>query len=130
MFSNYAALSCITHKVWVCKYTGPGVEESAKLKVKSVKLKIQPNPFTTGVRVQWSGVSKGQKVSLKIYDVSGRLVKELFDKPQNPGHYETTWDGTDEKGKTVASGVYVFKLILECNDSVVAKAKKMLFLKE
>ncbi len=53
-----------------------GVEESEKYKVKSVKLEVCPNPFTAGVRVKGLGVSEGQKVNLKVYDMMGRLVEE------------------------------------------------------
>ncbi len=48
--------------------------------------------------------------SLKIYNLRGQLVKTLIDYELSPGRYELTWDGTDEKGEKVASGVYLYRL--------------------
>jgi hypothetical protein len=48
--------------------------------------------------------------SLKIYNVRGELVKTLIVDELLPGRYEVVWDGTDQGGKTVASGVYLYRL--------------------
>ena len=65
--------------VYLIKTSAAGVEEH-KSQVTSHKLQVEvyPNPSTTVVRVQWLGVSAGQKVSLKVYDLGGRLVKRLL----------------------------------------------------
>ncbi|MCK4306976.1 FG-GAP repeat protein [candidate division WOR-3 bacterium] len=130
MFSNYAALSYIPHKVWICKYTGPGVEETNyQLAINNYQLAISPNPVVRRAVINYQLPVKS-KVSLEIYDVSGRLVKKLFDKSQKLGQYEVIWNGTDEKGKSVASGVYVFKLKVKSEKLEVERTKKILFLKE
>ncbi|KPK99845.1 MAG: hypothetical protein AMJ91_06100 [candidate division Zixibacteria bacterium SM23_73_3] len=49
-------------------------------------------------------------VSLKIYNVRGQLVKTLIEDDLAPGRYEVIWDGTDEGGEKVASGVYLYRL--------------------
>jgi hypothetical protein len=66
---------------------------------------IYPNPFNGNVLVKLSGVSGG---TLKIYDISGRLVREIAT-PTN-GEGEVVWDGRSSDGKDAASGVYMFKL--------------------
>ena len=48
--------------------------------------------------------------SLKIYNIRGQLVKTVLEDDLPPGRYEVTWDGTDENGKKVASGVYMYRL--------------------
>jgi hypothetical protein len=48
--------------------------------------------------------------SLKVYNLRGQLVKTLIDKGLSPGRYEFIWDGTDENGEKVASGVYLYRL--------------------
>lgn len=49
-------------------------------------------------------------ISLKIYNIRGQLVKTLIENELPPGRYEVIWDGTDEVGKKVASGVYLYRL--------------------
>jgi len=48
--------------------------------------------------------------SLRIYNLRGQLVKTLIDDELSPGGHEINWDGTDETGKKVASGVYLYRL--------------------
>jgi len=52
------------------------------------------------------------RVALKIYDASGQFVCTLVDEDQSPqaGGFTKVWNGRDEKGRLVASGVYFFRL--------------------
>jgi hypothetical protein len=72
-----------------------------------------PNPFNPVTRVSFSLKAKGH-VSLRIYDVSGRLVRILVDEIRDAGSYESVWDGTNERGRRTASGVYFCRM--ETND--------------
>ena len=49
-------------------------------------------------------------VRLAIYDISGRLVRSLEDKEQELGNFMIEWDGRDEMGREVVSGIYFFHL--------------------
>lgn len=49
-------------------------------------------------------------VTLRIYDVSGRLVRTLVEGPQEAGQKTVTWNGRDDRGRNVASGVYFYRL--------------------
>jgi flagellar hook assembly protein FlgD len=49
-------------------------------------------------------------VSLRIYDVTGRLIRTLVDGPQTPGDKKVVWDARDDRGHEVASGVYFYRL--------------------
>ncbi len=68
-----------------------------------------PNPSSrrAGIRYQLPARSC---VTLKVYDISGRLVKMLLDEEMEAGHYQAIWDGRDEIGKEVANGIYFFRL--------------------
>jgi flagellar hook assembly protein FlgD len=46
------------------------------------------------------------RISIKIYDIVGRLIKTLIDGPKEPGVYTIVWNGEDESGKEVGTGVY------------------------
>ena len=67
-----------------------------------------PNPFSRSTIIRY-GVARTGHVELKIYDISGRLIKTLINATQKPGVYITKWDGSDDRLKKVASGVYFCK---------------------
>lgn len=68
-----------------------------------------PNPFNPALTVRYA-VREASRVWLAMYDVSGRRVITLMDEWQDPGIYFTRWDGKDESGREVASGVYFCRL--------------------
>jgi len=47
---------------------------------------------------------------MRIYDVAGRLLKELVDGPQLAGPHEVVWDGRSNAGQKVAAGVYFYRI--------------------
>jgi flagellar hook assembly protein FlgD len=61
-----------------------------------------------------------EPVKLRLYDVTGRLVRTLLDAPAGPGKVQTQWDGADDHGARVASGRYYYKL--ETSTSVQSKS--------
>jgi phosphatidylserine/phosphatidylglycerophosphate/cardiolipin synthase-like enzyme len=69
-----------------------------------------PNPFNPLVNLRYTLPSNGM-VSLKIYDIMGRLVRTIVDKKAEiAGFHSVSWDGRDSAGKAAASGVYVVQL--------------------
>ena len=68
-----------------------------------------PNPMTQRTFIKF-GVPERTHVSLKIYDITGRLVRTLKDATLDAGYYTVTWDGRDNKGRPVATGVYFYRL--------------------
>jgi Ca-activated chloride channel homolog len=70
-----------------------------------------PNPFnpTTTVRYTVGGTTTVH-VKLMIYDMLGRIVKTLVADSRSPGEYSVVWDGTDEQGKSVSTGLYYCRL--------------------
>ena len=70
---------------------------------------VYPNPFNPVTRVVFSLKKKGH-VSMRIYDVSGRLVRVLADEVREAGSYEVVWDGTNDRGRATVSGIYFCRM--------------------
>jgi hypothetical protein len=70
-----------------------------------------PNPFNPATTIRFH-ISEPSFVSLKIFDVAGRLIDTLINEEisPKPGGYEVRWNGTDQFGNRVASGVYLCRL--------------------
>ncbi len=68
-----------------------------------------PNPFNPVTRVKFALKEKGH-VKLRVYDVSGRLVRVLVDEVREAGSYEAVWDGTNNEGRATASGIYFCRM--------------------
>jgi hypothetical protein len=72
-----------------------------------------PNPFGTSseaTSIKYSIPSSGERVVLRVYDVSGRLVRTLVNGVREGDHYVATWDGRNDRGARVAAGIYFYKL--------------------
>ena len=52
----------------------------------------------------------GGPVRITVYDVGGRLVKTILNEPRGPGVYRAVWNGRDNRGTQVASGVYFVRM--------------------
>ena len=70
---------------------------------------IYPNPFNPVTRVSFSLKQKGH-ISMCVYDVSGRLVRVLVDEVREAGSYEIVWDGSNDRGRVTASGIYFCRM--------------------
>ncbi|MGD1048947.1 MAG: FlgD immunoglobulin-like domain containing protein [Candidatus Krumholzibacteriaceae bacterium] len=68
-----------------------------------------PNPFNPSTTIQYDMKEKGL-VTLKIYNVAGALVRTLVDEVKNAGTYSLAWDGRNNAGTAVASGIYFYKM--------------------
>jgi hypothetical protein len=68
-----------------------------------------PNPFNGTTTVSYS-IAAQSRIVLSIYDTAGRAIKVLERKDRGPGRYTSLWNGTDDAGRDVASGVYFCRL--------------------
>lgn len=68
-----------------------------------------PNPFNPTTNIKFS-LSTPEIVHLTVYDLSGRAVTTLVNGPLAAAHHTIEWNGMDDNGKRVASGVYFYKL--------------------
>ncbi len=83
-----------------------------------------PNPFNPATRIAYE-LPERMAVSLRVYDVDGRLVRSLVEKVEGPGLFSVAWEGRNDAGEPVASGVYFYRLVAGPR----AETKKMVFLK-
>jgi hypothetical protein len=68
-----------------------------------------PNPFNPSTAIEYS-ISGWGRVELSVFDVTGRLVRTLVEERKQAMNYRIFWDGKDNAGRTVASGVYFYRL--------------------
>jgi photosystem II stability/assembly factor-like uncharacterized protein len=68
-----------------------------------------PNPFNPTTQIRF-GLPGNSEVSLKVYSITGQLVKTLLNNNFPSGFHTVTWDGTNQSGQTVSSGVYIYQL--------------------
>ena len=69
-----------------------------------------PNPFNPAVVIPLDLATDAAQVSLTVYDVLGRRVRQVWEGPLGAGAHRFTWDGRDEVGKGAAAGVYIYKV--------------------
>ncbi len=83
-----------------------------------------PNPFNPTTKIEFT-LAKSGFVTLQIYDVLGRKVRTLVSEDLSSGYKSVLWDGKNDDGKDVASGVYFYQLKV----GAFSEPKKMLLLK-
>ena len=69
-----------------------------------------PNPFNPETTIGYDVPAGGGHVTLRIYDVGGRLVRTLLDSVEAPGSKTVNWDGRSNSGQQVATGVYFYRM--------------------
>jgi hypothetical protein len=102
-------------------------EEQASIPRSVALLQNYPNPFNPDTRIHFT-VNSGRfplRTTLKIYNIRGQLVRTLLDEEKKGGDYAVLWDGRDEKGKEVSSGIYFCRLSAGSSSEV----KKMVLIK-
>ncbi len=83
-----------------------------------------PNPFNPSTTFRY-GLSEPGQISLNIYNMLGQLVRTVVKDYQVAGFYEVAWDGRNETGATVSSGIYVYRMVAGTN----VETRKMLLMK-
>jgi hypothetical protein len=74
-----------------------------------ITLQNYPNPFNPHTTISYS-ISRNSYTTLKVYDVTGGLVRILVDGMREAGAHREIWDGRDDNGREVSSGVYFYQL--------------------
>jgi|GEM_PF-1042267 len=101
-----------------------GVEYNSEVPKTFALYNNYPNPFNPSTTIKYD-LAKRANVSLVIYDINGRIVKTLVNVEQNAGYFNIVWNGTNNSGRTVATGIYFLKLV--AGDFV--KLQKLMLLK-
>jgi len=103
------------------------IDDAQKLQhiIKSFKLlQNYPNPFNPSTTIEYQ-IPRSGKVEISIFNMNGRLVKKIVNQNQNEGSYKVVWNGKNQTGGKVASGLYLYTVKFENSIS----SKKMLLLK-
>lgn len=79
-----------------------------------------PNPFNASTRISFTIKTQG-KVELKVYDITGRCVKDILNSTLPPQRYEILWDGTDNNNCELGSGIYFCVLSNPGNEIIVTR---------
>ena len=85
-----------------------------------------PNPFNPQTEINYSLPVSGE-VRLTVYNLLGQRVVTIVDEIQQAGNYRASWNGHDEFGKSVSSGIYLYNL--NVSNGKFSETKKMLLLK-
>jgi hypothetical protein len=93
--------------------------------LESYLLPNYPNPFNTETAIAYT-LDSVADIRLTIHSLTGQLTRTLVQRSQLPGRYAVVWDGRDESGQVVASGIYLCQL--ETSEGV-RKIRRMLLLK-
>ena len=84
-----------------------------------------PNPFNPTTTISYN-LANDSSVELSIYNLKGQKVKQLVSDQLSAGQYSVDWNGTDNNGKDVSSGIYLYKLKV---GNHYTSTKKMILLK-
>jgi hypothetical protein len=85
-----------------------------------------PNPFNPSTTISF-GLPEDSDVRIEIFNLLGQKVKTLMNGPQRAGFKRVVWNGDDQSGKSVSSGVYFYRLLTD--DGSFERSKKMMLLK-
>jgi hypothetical protein len=89
-----------------------------------------PNPFNPSTTIQFD-LPEDSRVKIVVYDILGREVTSIADGVLEAGRYKETWEGRDRNGRSIATGVYIFRIearSIVSNRNLIS-VKKMLLMK-
>jgi N-acetylneuraminic acid mutarotase len=90
--------------------TSVGVRQNNKaLPTDFIVSQNYPNPFNPSTTISWQ-LATGSEVELKIFNLMGQEVRTLIKEIQPAGNYSVVWDGRDDAGNLLASGIYLYKI--------------------
>lgn len=87
-----------------------------------------PNPFNPETTIEYQ-LPQSSEVKLTIYDIRGQLIREFIQRTESAGSYQVIWNGQDQSGHTVSTGIYFFQIETKSKDKHFIDVKKMVFIK-
>lgn len=104
--------------------------ESESIPAKFALLPAYPNPFNPVTVIKYQ-IPAYSKVEISVFNVQGHKLRTLVNEPQVSSYYYVTWDGKDDRGDIVSSGVYIYRIeavSLE-DEQIFSMTKKMILLR-
>ncbi|TPW11122.1 MAG: hypothetical protein FD129_1742, partial [bacterium] len=71
----------------------------------------RPNPASGATRIAFAVARNGTPTRIDLFDVTGRLVRRLVDRPMDAGRHEVAWDGRAANGARVGAGLYFYRMV-------------------
>jgi hypothetical protein len=68
-----------------------------------------PNPFNPSTKIAFD-IPQSELVTLKVYNINGELIRNIMEENLPAGRFESVWNGKDNNGREVSSGVYIYRL--------------------
>ncbi|MCH8328113.1 MAG: T9SS type A sorting domain-containing protein [Candidatus Marinimicrobia bacterium] len=116
---NYSSFSIALNSVTL------DLEDGMSLPGNYALLANYPNPFNPSTVLQFE-LPRSDKVSLIVYDLTGREIRSLISSDLPAGHHRVVWDGRDGRGYGIATGVYFYRIV---TGSGFTATRKMVFMK-
>jgi len=117
--SNYCGLPCEDSSITVVEPGNQGTLPTGYSLQQSY-----PNPFNPTTTICYD-LPELTDVRIAVYNVVGQVVRTLVDRQMSPGQHETVWDGRDDSGRPVSSGLYLYRMTA----GDFSQSRKMLLLK-
>jgi hypothetical protein len=122
--------TAVEYAVMICPKSTAVEDEEEVITPKDFELfQNHPNPFNPSTKIEFRVQSlefrEPRHTTLKIYNILGQKVRTLVDEPKRSGSYEVIWDGKDEEGRDLSSGIYFYQLKL----GEITQTKRMILLK-
>lgn len=73
------------------------------------EMNLFPNPFAEEINIVF-GINEQRIIELSVYNIEGKLINQIFKETKLPGTYRTIWNGEDQNGKEVKTGLYLVRL--------------------
>ena len=127
-FESEQCSTCFNFDVVTMKYNQDD-DKLSTLKFQNLPIQYNlsqnyPNPFNPVTQINYS-IKNNEKVKIFIYSILGGVVKTLVDEYQTSGYKSVVWDGTNDNGYNVSSGLYIYKLVA----GNYTNTKKMILIK-
>lgn len=108
-------------------YMVPNSDENSVVPIDGIHLSpCFPNPFEEHTRISFSLDKNFRQAELAVYNIKGQKIKTLHSGKTEKGNYTYTWNGLDEKGNSVATGVYFYRLSA---NGAATHTQKMIYMK-
>ena len=122
-FGSYSLTSSGGVDIFIAKL---GNDTSVENEIITTKMELSnyPNPFNPSTMVEFS-IQNDSEVELSIFNIKGQKVKQLLNEQLSAGQHSAFWNGKDDDGKSVSSGIYFYKL----KTGNYEKTKRMVLLK-
>jgi hypothetical protein len=93
-------------------YIATGIEQNTKNKLVPLELALEqnyPNPFNPSTTIRYD-LPETQHAKITVFSLLGQEIAELVNMTQSPGSYRVVWNGKDQQGKDMPSGMYLIRL--------------------